>query len=59
MKANRIVNLTQQELISVPDIVFQEANEAGVTLIDLSHNKLAKVPSGYLRILFYYFLFQL
>lgn len=46
MKANRIVNLTQQELISVPDIVFQEANEAGVTLIDLSHNRLAKVPSG-------------
>jgi hypothetical protein len=35
-----------QDLVHIPDSVFQEALEAGVITVDFSKNKLKEVPGG-------------
>lgn len=46
MRTARALNITMQELTTVPDEVFKEAEKAEIHSIDLCKNKLTEVPAG-------------
>lgn len=47
MRNSRTLSLTMKELTKIPDSVFEEAEQAEVTVVDLCKNKLFEVPAGY------------
>lgn len=46
MRNLRALNLTMKDLTNVPDAVFEEAQKAEVTIVDLCKNKFSEVPKG-------------
>lgn len=44
MKNTKLLSLTAQNLHEVPENIFEDAKFAEVTCVDLSKNRLAKVP---------------
>lgn len=46
MRQCRALSLAMQDLSRVPDNVFEEAEKAEVTTVDLSKNKFTAVPKG-------------
>lgn len=46
MRTARALNITMQELTTVPDEVFKEAEKAEIHSIDLCKNKLTELPTG-------------
>lgn len=47
MRKSHTLSVVMKGLTDIPDTVFMEAQEEGVSVIDLSKNKLASVPEGY------------
>lgn len=47
MRNARALNLTMQQLTCIPNDVFQEAEKAEISTVDVCKNKLTEIPEGY------------
>lgn len=47
MRKTHTLSVAMKNLVEVPDSLFQQAQEEGVSTVDFSKNRFSAVPEGY------------